>query len=486
MLKQQLSLKQQQKLAPQQILVIKLLEVPTMELEERILQELEENPALEEGREDPDESQINQEGDLHDDYGVAEDQESMVLGDYLTEDDIPDYRLQANNHSSDTTKTEIPYSEGESFHEFLFSQLGLTGLNEREYQIGQYIIGNIDQEGYLRRDLLSISDDLAFQLSLEVSEQELLRLLRIIQQFDPPGVGATTLQETLLIQLHRKDSHGGAIRVAIRIIEDCFEEFSKKHYDRIEKRLSVSQELIKAALDEIVKLSPKPGSAWSSTPSNSDHIIPDFLVEIDDKDLILSLNNRNIPELRVASSYKEMFQDYLANRDNQTKQMKEAVLFVKQKLDAAQGFIEAIKQRQNTLLTVMQAIVDRQKEFFLSGDERDLKPMILKDIADKTLYDISTISRVSSSKYVQTEFGVYPVKYFFSESMQTDTGEEVSSREIKKILQDCIGAENKLKPLTDDALAEMLKQKGYIIARRTVAKYREQLGLPVARLRKEI
>ena len=484
MLRQQLQQKLQQKLSPAQIQVIKMLEVPTLELEERIRQELEENPALEEGMEqdadatDADMEFGNDEGGNNDDFDPEE---------YMMDDDIPDYKMNINNLSKDDKREDIPFSAGMTFHEALIDQLGLLQLTEHQHMLAEYVIGNIDDEGYLRRSAESMVDDIVFQAGIQTTDEEMLHIIELVRQFDPPGVGATTLQECLLLQLKRKTPTPD-IRITEQIIKDYFEEFSKKHYDKITRALDIDDEQLKKVITEITRLNPKPGNAWGGNilEKSMSTIVPDFILETEGRQLTVHLNNSNVPELRVNSTYNDMFQDYASNKKNQSREMKDAVLFVKQKIDAARWFIDAIKQRQQTLLTTMTAIVEFQKEFFIEGDDTFLKPMILKDIADITGYDISTISRVSNSKYIQTEFGVYPVKYFFSESMTNDAGEEVSTREIKKILEDCIDNENKQKPLNDDALAEVLKEKGYIIARRTVAKYREQLNIPVARLRKEI
>lgn len=482
MLKQQLQQKLQQKLSPAQIQVIKMLEVPTLELEERIRQEIEENPALEEGAEtnddEFDEDFNNEDGGNNDDFDID---------DYVADDDIPDYKLKVNNSSKDDKHEDIPFSAGMTFHENLMDQLGLLQLSEHDHQLAEYVIGNIDEEGYLRRTPESMVDDIVFQSGIQTTDDEMYRVVSLIQKFDPAGVGATTLQECLLLQLERK-AQTTEIKHAIKIIVDYFEEFSKKHYDKITKALNIDEEQLKKIIAEIVKLNPKPGNSWGGNilEKSMSAIVPDFILENDENQLTVHLNNSNIPELRVNNTYNEMFQDYASNKKNQTREMKDAVMFVKQKIDAARWFIDAIKQRQQTLLTTMIAIVNFQREFFIEGDDTYLRPMILKDIADITGYDISTISRVSNSKYIQTEFGIFPVKYFFSESMTNDSGEEVSTREIKKILQDCIDNEDKRKPLNDDALAEVLKEKGYLIARRTVAKYREQLNIAVARLRKEI
>lgn len=485
MLKQQLQQKLQQKLSPAQIQVIKMLEIPTLELEERIRQELEENPALDEGADIPEHPLDEADNSEHDD--AADYDSDFDLGDYMTEDDIPDYKLVANNTSRDDKHENIPFSAGFTFHEYLINQVGLLHLNEHERKLVEYIIGNIDEEGYLRRDAELMVDDLIFQAGVETNDDELKILIKKVQQLDPAGVGATNLQECLHLQLERKESTP-SVKDARQIISEFFEEFSKKHYDKIIRGMGLNEDTLKEALNEITKLNPKPGSAWGGSVLEKTFsvIIPDFIVENSEGILTVQLNNANVPELRVNSTYNEMFEDYTSNKSNQTREMKDAVMFVKQKIDAARWFIDAIKQRQQTLLTTMTAIVNFQKEFFIEGDEVFLKPMVLKDIADITGYDISTISRVSNSKYVQTEFGVFSVKYFFSEAMTNESGEEISTREIKKIMQDVINEEDKRSPLNDDKLVEALKERGYLIARRTAAKYREQLNIPVARLRKEI
>lgn len=485
-MKQKLSLQQKllQKLSPQQIQVIKLLEIPTLQLEQRIKKELEENPVLEMDSDEPyggDES--DQAPELRSDED--KDNEEFSVEDYLPDDEIPNYRLQTNNYSSDGKQVDIPFSVGDTFHEFLQEQAGMDIFDEREQMLAEYIIGNIDEDGYLRRDLASISDDLAFHLNLNVTEKELEKILMTVQSFDPPGVGARDLQECLLLQLHRRTSPYQPL--AVSVIHDFFEEFTRKHYDKIAHRLNVTEEELKNAIDLILKLNPKPGSSYSNPLNKSNqHIVPDFILDNVDGELQLSLNQRNMPELRINDSYLEMLRSMAGFKNSHNKNNREAVAFVKQKLDSAKWFIDAIRQRQHTLLATMSEIIDFQREYFLEGDETRMKPMILKDIAERTGLDISTVSRVSNSKYVQTHFGIYPLKYFFSEAMQKDTGEEVSTREIKKILKDCIDNEDKRHPLTDEALTDILKEKTYNIARRTVAKYREQLDIPVARLRREL
>lgn len=487
MLKPGLQQKLLQKLSPQQIQMIKLLELPTVQLEERIKKELEENPALDEGPDDSEDDnfQDNLTNEEEDNSADNSDDE-FSIEDYLQDEDdeIPAYKLQANNYSKDDEHKEIPFSAAKTFHEFLQEQLILKDLTEKEKIIAEYLIGNIDEDGYLRREIENIVDDIAFSANIDATEQEILNVLEVIQELDPPGVGAQNLQECLLIQLERKEEQTPAVKNAKRIIVDCFEEFTKKHYHKIKSKCDLEDENLKEAIDIILKLNPKPGSSFGEPQTRSfNAIIPDFILEIENNKVIVTLNSRNTPELRISKMFSQMLEEYSSNKN---KNNKEAIAFIKQKIDSAKWFIDAINQRQNTLLFTMNAIAEFQKEFFLTGDETKLKPMILKDIAEITGLDISTISRVANSKYVATPYGNFPLKYFFSEGMQTETGEEVSTREIKQILKECIENENKSKPLTDDKLAEILKSKGYIIARRTVAKYREQLGIPVARLRKEL
>jgi len=485
MLKQSLLQKQLQKLSPQQIQLIKLLEIPTMQLEQRIKKELEENPVLEEGREEDEYDQADGE-DIREEE-KDQDNDEFSLEDYLPDEDIPSYKLRASNYSKDDKREEIPFSRGATFHEYLEAQLGERKLDDVEHALAEYLIGTIDENGRLDRELSNIVDDLAFTLNVSTTEEELLEILRLIQDFEPVGVGARDLRECLLLQIRSKDMEIPGISLAEKIIRHHFDEFTKKHYEKIQNRLNISEEELKEAVDEILKLNPKPGSAFSDPLGKSNQaIIPDFLLENDEGELSVSLNSKNTPELRVSRTYSEMLQGFIKNRDKQSKEQKEAITFVKQKLDSAKWFIDAIRQRQTTLLLTMNAIIEYQEEYFQEGDETKLRPMILKNIADRTGLDISTISRVANSKHIQTHFGIRQLKYFFSEGLTTETGEEVSSREIKKILQDCIDSEDKRKPLTDDKLAVILQEKGYHIARRTVAKYREQLNLPVARLRKEL
>jgi RNA polymerase sigma-54 factor len=485
MLKQKLQQKLLQKLSPQQIQMIKLLEIPTMLLEQRIKAELEENPILEEGPEEQDVDVRTEEEER-----ITEndrDEEEFTIDDYIEDEEIPSYRLSTQNYSRDDKREEIPFSVGSTFHEFLETQLGLRKLDEHQHSIASYLIGNIDEDGYLRRELSAVVDDLAFSVNIMTTEEELLAILRIIQEFDPVGVGARDLRESLLLQIREKDQSLPEIILAEKILRHHFDEFTRKHFDKIQNRLDVSDQELKEAIDEILRLNPKPGSSFSDPMNKSTLVIvPDFILENSDGELVVSLNSRNTPDLRISRTYSEMLQSYATNRTKPSSEQREAISFVKQKIDSAKWFIDAIKQRQNTLLMTMNAIVEYQQDYFMEGDETRLKPMILKDIADRTGLDISTISRVANSKYIQTHFGILPLKFFFSEGLQTEAGEEVSSREIKKILQNCVENENKRKPHTDDSLAAILKEKGYHIARRTIAKYREQLNIPVARMRKEL
>ena len=471
---------QVQTLSPQQILVVKLLELPAVELEDRVRAELLENPALEEGKEETAVDDLSENAD-----NDQSDNEYDSLGDYLTEDDIPDYKLQERNKSKGEQAEEIPFSDTTSFYETLQEQLRERNLTEHQQALAEYLIGSLDDDGLLRKTLDSISDELAIYAGVDAKEQELEEVLSIIQDFDPPGLGARSLQECLLIQIKRKEP-SSLQQTELSISEKCYEEFTRKHWDKIIQRLNLSEEEFEAAINEITKLNPRPGSSLGEVIGrNMQQIVPDFIVEtFDDGSIVLSLNNKNMPELRMSREFNDMLQEHTYNKANQTKESKEAMLFLKQKMDAAQGFIDAIKQRQNTLQTTMEAIIDLQRPFFQEGDESLLRPMILKDVAERTGLDISTISRVSNSKYVQTNFGIYSLKYFFSDGYTTEDGEEMSVREIRRILKECIDNENKKKPLTDDELADILKEKGYPIARRTVAKYRQQLNIPVARLRK--
>jgi RNA polymerase sigma-54 factor len=485
-MEQKLTLQQKllQKLSPQQIQVIKLLEIPTIQLEQRIKKELEENPVLELESDNPEsqDSNENNENEPGDDV----DNDEFTVDDYLPDDDeIPTYKTNANNYSKDDKYIDIPFSVGISFHESLYDQLGMVNLSEQDKKLAEYIIGNIDDDGYLRRDLLSISDDLAFNMNMEVSEEKLTEILRTVQRFDPPGVGARNLRECLLLQLNRKK--GNNHELAHTIIKDHFEEFTRKHYEKIKKKLNLTDEELKEGIGKVLKLNPKPGSSYSNPMNKSNqHIIPDFMLDNVDGELNLSLNQQNVPDLKINDTYLGMLHALVNQNKQKNKNHKDALVFVKQKVESAKWFIDAIRQRNHTLLLTMSEIINFQKEYFKEGDETKLKPMILKDIAERTNLDISTISRVSNSKYIQTHFGIYPLKYFFSEGMQKEDGEEVSTREIKKILHDCIDNEDKSKPLTDEKLTKILKEKSYNIARRTVAKYREQLNIPVARLRKKL
>ncbi|WP_305982108.1 RNA polymerase factor sigma-54 [Roseivirga thermotolerans] len=488
---QKLSLSQSlsQKLSPQQIQFIKLLQVPTAELDARIEEELELNPALEEGREEPENLQESEDFDDNFDDNSSDE---LNVEDYLADDDYSGYKMQGDGNYNDDEDREMPIAMQASLNDQLEAQLGFLGLDERQERIGKQLLGSIESDGYIRRELEAIVNDLAFSQNIETDVEELEELLLEIQKFDPPGIGARNLQECLLIQLDRKkeDNEGDeemerVLEVAYNIVSLCFDEFTKKHYDKIIKKLSLEdEELFKEAISSITRLNPKPGGV-SGGLVKTQYLIPDFLLTNNNGKLDLTLNSRNAPELKVSRSYSEMFSAY-DKSDKKDKKLKETVTFVKQKLDAAKWFIDAIKQRQNTLLRTMEAIVKYQYEFFLEGDETKLRPMILKDIANEIQMDISTVSRVANSKSVQTDFGIFPLKYFFSEGISTMSGEDVSSREVKTILAELIDKENKRKPLSDDKLEKALKAKGYNIARRTVAKYREQLNIPVARLRKEL
>jgi RNA polymerase sigma-54 factor len=478
-----------QKLSPQQIQLMKLLQIPVATLEQRIKEEIQDNPALEEGEEETEEeTEANEEDDLADtadeDENISEREEDISLDEYMQDDEIPDYKTSVNNASADDDKKEIPYAGSFSFQEQILSQLYLCNFDDREYHIAEQLIGSLDDDGYLRRDLSAVVDDLAFSQNIHTTPKELEEILKSIQAFDPPGVGARTLNECLLLQLRRKDATRPSIELAEKILEGHMEEFSRKHYEKIARDLGVPDDELKAAISEILKLNPRPGNTANEGQKSIQHIIPDFIINNSDGALELMLNSRNAPELRVSRDYKEMLSHYSKEKNGKGKS--EAVQFVKQKLDSAKWFIDAMKQRQHTLLETMRAIMEYQYDYFLEGDPRKLKKMVLRDIADKVGMDISTISRVSNSKYVQTPFGTFLLKSLFSEGLQTESGEEVSSKEVKQILSDCIESENKKRPLTDDALTRILKEKGYNIARRTVAKYREMLNIPVARLRKEL
>jgi len=484
MLKQYLQFKLSQKLSPQQIQLMKLIQLPTQAFEQRLKQELEENPALERGKENATEDFDDTYSDQ--DFGDNEqiNADDINVDEYLSDDEIPSYRLHANNYSADDESKTIPYAAGTSFTQQLTDQLNTFRLNDNDYQIAKFLIGSIDDSGYIRRPMLDLMDDLAFTQNIYTDIETIENVLNVVQQLDPPGVGARDLQECLLIQLQRKVQTPNT-ELAAAMIENAFEQFTKKHYQKLLKKFSITEIQLKDAIIEIERLNPKPGSSFSNNLRSIEHVVPDFTIKIVDGELELSLNGRNAPELHVSKSYNEMLLGYKASKEK-SKAQKEAVLFIKQKLDAAKWFIDAIRQRQQTLLLTMSAIMHYQKDYFLSGDEEQLRPMILKDIADEVDMDVSTISRVANSKYVDTPYGTKLIKEFFSESMTNDQGEEVSTREIKSILKTVISEEDKKKPLTDEKLAKILKEKGYPIARRTVAKYREQLDLPVARLRKEI
>ncbi|MGL5317717.1 MAG: RNA polymerase factor sigma-54 [Bacteroidales bacterium] len=482
MLKQQLQQKQQQRLTPQQVQLIRMLELTTLELEEKVAQELEENPALEEGKDSNDENGSEFE---EEDYG--DNSEDMTLGDYANEEEVPSYKVDDYNRSKESKADAFNWGDTKSLHEYLIEQLGIRNLSEDDHRIAEYIIGNIDEDGYLRRTIEAISDDLLFQVGLDVDTNHLKEILDMIQDFDPPGIGASTLQESLLLQLERRK--GTEInRLAFQVIQNHFDDFSNRRYEKIIQKYNLSECQMKDLITDIQSLNPKPGNYCDDDiyQESSKVVIPDFYVEESEGLLYLSMNGNNIPELTVNRQYSEMIQNFKANKANRTRENKETLVFIKQKLESARLFIDAIRERQTTLMRTMQAIVDFQKEFFITGEETRLRPMTLKDVSELCKYDISTVSRVSSSKYVQTSYGIFSLKYFFSDSMHTESGEEISNKEIKAILRDCIAGEDKRKPLPDEKLSEILQQKGYIIARRTIAKYREQLGIPVARLRKEI
>ncbi|MEN8788533.1 MAG: RNA polymerase factor sigma-54 [Flavobacteriaceae bacterium] len=485
MLKQHLQFKLSQKLSPQQIQLMKLIQLPTQAFEQRLKQELEENPALESGKEES--------SGLEDDFGdsVNDEAESDTINtddinidEYLSDDEVPDYRTRTSNYSADDEEKNIPYAAGVSFNQFLINQLNTVYLTDEEWTVAEFLVGSVDESGYIRRPISDIMDDLAFTQNVFVDEATIERVLKIVQDMDPPGVGARSLEECLIIQLNRKEPNED-ILLAIDILAKSFEQFSKKHYDKLLQRHNIDESRLKNAIAEIEKLNPKPGGSYSGNSKTVEHIVPDFAIRIVEGELELTLNGRNAPELHVSKEYQNMLAGYKSAKDR-SKSQKDAVLFIKQKLDAAKWFIDAIRQRQQTLFITMNAIMAYQNEYFLSGDERKLRPMILKDIADTIDMDVSTVSRVANSKYVDTPYGTKLIKEFFSESMKNTEGEDVSTREIKKILETVIRDEDKKKPLTDDKLAGILKEKGYPIARRTVAKYREQLGISVARLRKKI
>lgn len=515
MLKQSLQQKLQQKLSPQQIQMMKLLQVPAAMLEQRIKEELESNPALEEGKDEEEDQEQEEQDEFPDDAAFEDEPESKSedsdmdepdqdfqkdtfeertgeeqlkedfdIDDYMTDDDVPYYKTNANNSSPDDEWYEAPVVNTISFQDSLIAQLGEQNLDEKQYRIGLQLIGSIDEDGYLRRPVENLIDDLAFAQNITATEEEILAVLKLIQTFDPAGIGARNLQECLLLQLERKEPVK-TIQLAIRTLSRFMEEFSRKHYEKIALSLALTDDEMKEVLHEILRLNPLPGSTFASSSRSTETVIPDFLLTNDEGKFELSLNSKNAPDLKLSKTYLNMLQDYSKDK-KKNQSTREALTFVKQKLEAAKWFIDAIQQRQHTLLNVMNTILEYQKEYFLEGDERKLRPMILKDIADIVGMDISTISRVANSKYIQTHFGTFLLKSFFSESLTTESGEEVSSREVKKILSNAIEAEDKRHPVTDDQLSRLLKDKGYNLARRTVAKYREQLNIPVARLRKEL
>ena len=484
MLRQSLHQKLLQKLSPQQIQLMKLIQLPTQAFEQRLKQELEENPALESGKEVQD-SAMDSTNDEYDDAGNESiSAEDINIDEYLSDDEIPNYKTQSNNYAADDEDKQIPYASGTSFTQFLKNQMHTYRLNEEEELITDFLVGSIDESGYIRREILDILDDLAFTQNVFTTEEEIERLLKLVQELDPAGVGARDLKECLLIQLKRKKQKPSR-KLAIEILESSFDHFVKKHYKKLLQKHQVTEKELRDAINQIEKLNPKPGGSFVSSNKIAEQIVPDFTIRIIEGELELTLNSRNAPELHISREYNDLLRGYKDSKEK-TKSQKDAVMFIKQKLDAAKWFIDAIRQRQQTLLLNMNAIMQHQKDYFLSGDERRLKPMILKDIADVIDMDVSTVSRVANSKYVSTPYGTKLIKEFFSESMKNDQGEDVSTREIKNILTGVIDKENKKKPLTDDKLSSILKEKGYPIARRTIAKYREQLDIPVARLRKEI
>ena len=463
---------------------MKLIQLPTQAFEDRLKQELEENPALNTGKEDNDlDDGLTNE---YDDTGNEKiDTEDINIDEYLSDDEIPHYKTQANNYSSDDEDKDIPYASGTTFHQSLKNQLNTFRINENERQIAEFLVGSIDDSGYIRRTILDIVDDLAFTQNVFTTEEKVLDLLiNVVQKLDPVGVGGRDLKECLIIQLKSKPTKKTR-NLAIKVLETSFDNFVKKHYKKLMEKFDISENELKDVIQEISKLNPKPGSSYAGNNKIAEQIVPDFSIKILEGELDLTLNSRNAPELHISREYNNMLKGYVESKEK-TKSQKDAVMFIKQKLDAAKWFIDAIRQRQQTLFVTMNAIMHYQYDYFLTGDERKLKPMILKDIADEIHMDISTVSRVANSKYVSTPYGTKLIKDFFSESMKNNQGEDVSTKEIKKILQNVIRDENKRKPLTDDKLSAVLKEKGYPIARRTIAKYREQLDIPVARLRKEI
>jgi len=483
MLKQHLQFKLSQKLSPQQIQLMKLIQLPTQAFEQRLKQELEENPALENGKEET-ENEENEFDDLYEDDNDRIEAEDINIDEYLSDDEIPDYRTQVNNYSADDDDKTIPYAAGISFNQHLINQLNTVYLSDDEWAIAEFLVGSVDESGYIRRPITDIIDDLAFTQNIYTDVESVEKILKIAQELDPPGVCARSLEECLIIQLYRKEV-APSIELAISILKTSFDQFTKKHYKKLIQKHGITEDQLKKAISEIEKLNPKPGGSYAGNNKSIEHIVPDFSIKIVEGELELLLNGRNAPELHVSRQYNNMLEGYKNSKDK-SKSQKDTVLFIKQKLDAAKWFIDAIKQRQQTLFVTMNAIMQYQQEYFITGDERKLRPMILKDIADIINMDVSTISRVANSKYVDTPYGTKLIKEYFSESMKNEQGEDVSTKEIKKILETVINEEEKKKPLTDDKLATILKEKGYPIARRTVAKYREQLNIPVARMRKEI
>ena len=485
MLKQGLQFKLLQKLSPQQIQLMKLIQLPTQAFEERLKQEIEENPALDTGKEASDDVDDDLSNEFDDDLSEKTVSDDLNIDDYLSDDEVPSYKTQANNYSADDEEKNLPYAAGTSFHQSLKNQLNTFQLNEEEYTIAEFLVGSIDDSGYIRRDVLDIVDDLAFTENVFTTLDIVISVLTsVVQTLDPIGVGARDLKECLIIQLKAK-TKTKFVSLSIQVLEEAFDHFVKKHYQKLQEKFHISEDELKEIIKEISKLNPKPGSSYAGNNKIAEQIVPDFSIKLLDGELDLVLNSRNAPELHISREYNNMLKGYQESTIK-SKSQKDAVFFIKQKLDAAKWFIDAIRQRQQTLLITMNTIMQYQYDYFLSGDERKLKPMILKDIADKINMDISTVSRVANSKYVSTPYGTKLIKEFFSESMKNDQGEDVSTKEIKKILETIITEENKKKPYTDERLAAILKEKGYPIARRTVAKYREQLELPVARLRKEI
>ncbi len=486
MLKQGLSYKLLQKLSPQQIQLMKLIQLPTQAFEERLKQEIEENPALDTGKEKSEDIDDDLSNEFDDDDRSEKDEvEDINIDEYLSDDDIPNYKTQANNYSEDDEEKNIPYAAGTSFHQSLKNQLNTFSLDEEEQAIAEFLVGSIDDSGYIRREIIDLVDDLAFTSNVFTTEEKVIKVLKkVVHTLDPLGVGARDLRESLIIQLKAKDKTKYR-SLSVEILETAFDHFVKKHYKKLQEKFHISEDELKEVIKEISKLNPKPGSSYAGNNKIAEQIVPDFSIKILNGELDLVLNARNAPELHVSREYNNMLKGY-QEATVKSKSQKDAVFFIKQKLDSAKWFIDAIRQRQQTLLITMNTIMQYQYDYFLTGDERKLKPMILKDIADKINMDVSTVSRVANSKYVSTPYGTKLIKEFFSESMKNDQGEDVSTKEIKKILENVIQDENKKKPLTDEKLAGILKEKGYPIARRTVAKYREQLDLPVARLRKEI